>query len=76
MSEPGKFEYTDPGTGLKFVWPQDAYIDVFQEGQWYPVKSINVWDYQEEQPTIARTQAAFEAKCREWIESSERNESP
>lgn len=64
-----KFEYADEDRNLTFKWDGDSYIDVFQPGQWYPISSINVWDYEKEQPRIAITQEVFESECRRWLEA-------
>ena len=69
MAQFEKMTYADASRKRHFAWQGDAYIDVFADGEWYPIKSINVWDYQAEKPVIEPTQAAFEAKCREWLDT-------
>ncbi len=51
---------------LVFKWWGGAYIDVGFVGR-TPFEVINVWDDEKDVPKIARTQAAFERRCNEWL---------
>ncbi|MGN6128517.1 MAG: hypothetical protein ACTHON_18315 [Humibacter sp.] len=72
---PGKnalFTYTpEAAEFLTFAWEGGAYIDVWPEGSERPTDTINVWDYEKDVPTIARTPEAFRAECDEWLASQD-----
>ncbi len=63
------FAYTDEDTGLHFTWRGGSYIDVYADGSC--VDCIGVWDHEHDTPTIARTLAAFEAECRDYLADEE-----
>jgi hypothetical protein len=60
------------GYTLYFEWHGGAYIEIgFAPETAFDV--INVWNYATDEPTIARTQAAFEESVDDYINDPERD---
>ena len=62
------------GYPLAFTWHGGQYIDICwasgpKAGSAFEV--INVWDAGSDEPSIPRTQDAFEARVKEWIDDPE-----
>lgn len=55
-----------PGLVLTFAWWGGEYIEVGHGAT--PAEVINVWNAGTDEPRIARTVEAFEAKVDDWIE--------
>ena len=67
-----KFTYTpEEHDYLLFAWEGGAYIDVYVGDEESPREAINVWDYENDIPTIERTPEALRAECDEWIEDQD-----
>lgn len=54
------------GQRLVFEWFGGSYIEVGQPGRG-PSEVINVWDYEDDRPTIDKDQASFEKRVDAWI---------
>lgn len=66
------FQYA-PGDGHVYRWHGGAYVDVFlatdiigDNPDAAPVETINVWDYETDQPRIRRTGQALATAVEDW----------
>ena len=57
---------------IRAVWEGGPYIHLYPEGSDDPTQIVNVWDYQNDKPTIERTAKAVAERVREWLWEMER----
>lgn len=57
---------------IRAVWEGGAYVHLYPEGSGSPTQIVNVWDYQNDKPTIERNANAMARHVREWLWEMER----
>lgn len=60
-------------TSFTFKWWGGEYVDISPTYGGTSFEVINVWDPETDKPRIAKTQSAFERRCREWLKDAEPN---
>lgn len=60
-----KKTYVDPETGWKFTWEGGPHIEVFSTDAKVPFTNINVWDYDNDAPSIYPDE--FRDRVRVWL---------